>query len=101
MWGFYVASLKIAQIFQIKTPPCDSVFFSPWNFFFLPWKFLEFRPWKCEPSRENVLKTARENLKVPVKFFAKCLPWKQKMVGVKKMKISTREKHKSAREKKS
>ena len=76
-------------------------FFSLWNFFFLPWKFLEFRPWKSEPSRENVLKTARENLKVPVKFSAKSLPWKQKMVGVKKMKISTREKHKSAREKKS
>ena len=69
-------------------------------FFFLPWKFLNFRPWKSEPSRENVLKTARENLKVPVKFSAKSLPWKQKMVGVKKMKISTREKHKGAREKK-
>ena len=68
-------------------------------FFFLPWKFLDFRPWKSEPSRENVLKTARENLKVHVKFSPKSLPWK-KMVGVKKMEISTREKHKSAREKK-
>ena len=75
--------------------------FFPVNFFF--------------SSRENFWISARENVnlpvkmswklpvktkKVPVKFFAKCLPWKQKIVGVKKMKISNREKHKSAREKK-
>ena len=66
----------------------------PWHFYNEPWHLK-----KCEPSRENVFKTARENLKVPVKFSAKSYPWKQKMVGVKKMKISSREKYKSAREK--
>ena len=89
----------IIHIFRSKGH--TQCFFFPWKKFFLSWKFLDFPLWKCEPSRENVLKTARENIKVPVKFLAKSLPWKQKMVGVKKMKISTREKYKSAREKKS
>ena len=75
--------------------------FFPWKNKTLSWKFLDFRPWNCDSPREKVLKTGREKSKVPVKFFAKSLWRKTESVGVKKMKITARESHESAREKKS
>ena len=57
------ASRRAIPAFIWKQIAPSVFFFFPWKLFFHPWNFLAFPPWKPQPFRENILKTARERTK--------------------------------------